>query len=481
MAFSSQAGNIVAGDDNHQGDVFVRDLATSTTERIGGGPAVADSPSGRAESHLGGMSADGRFVVFQSWAADLIPNDINGNGWDIFVRDRQTGLNELVSRDPSGAQVSESAEGQEFYYENTISADGRFVAWTTNANVVPEDSNVAVDIYLRDRQAGTTEWISRRVKGNIGNRFSRSYTPSLSSDGRYVAFYSQASNMVLNDTNKTGDIFVRDRMTGVAERESVTTDGRQSTVESYGPSISGDGRYVAFYSGRSDLVPSNGAIYQIFVHDRQTGVTELVVSSEKDGSNPRLSADGRFITYTLSTTDLNTLVKHSDVYRYDRYTGVIEQVNVDPNGQLGTGSAFEPALSPSGRYAVFQATPYDSRAISQINTYRRDSGIATVPPFALTPSNMNYGVRARGSVSNRTVTVINTGTKALSFTSIALAAQNAGQFALTSHCGNTLAVGASCLIQVAFKPTAAGAKTAELRVTAAGVPFRSVNLKGSGT
>jgi hypothetical protein len=130
---------------------------------------------------------------------------------------------------------------------------------------------------------------------------------------------------------------------------------------------------------------------------------------------------------------------------------------------------------------VFQATPYDSRGISQINTYRRDSGIAAVPPFALTPTNMNCGTRARGSASNRTVTVINTGSKALSLTSVALAAQNPDQFSLTSHCGNTLAVGASCVIQVAFKPTAAGAKTAELRVSATGVPFRAVNLKASGT
>ena len=149
VAFSSLAPNIVAGDNNHQGDVFVRDLSVGVTERIGGGPVPADSPYARVESHLGGMSADGRFVVFQSWAADLVPSDVNGNSWDIFVRDRQTGLTELVSRDPSGAQVSEPGEGQDFYFDNTISADGRFVAWDTTANVVPEDSNVAVDIYLR--------------------------------------------------------------------------------------------------------------------------------------------------------------------------------------------------------------------------------------------------------------------------------------------------------------------------------------------
>ena len=287
--------------------------------------------------------------------------------------------------------------------------------------------------------------------------------------------------MVLNDTNRVGDIFLRDRLTGVAERVSVATDGRQSTVESFGPTISGDGRYVAFYSGRNDLVPSNGAPYQIFVRDRQTGVTELVVSSERDGSRPSISANGRFIAYTLSTTDLNTLIKHSDVYEYDRYTGVIQKVNDDPSGQLGTGSAFQPALNPSGRYAAFDATPYDTRQGAPINAYRRDSGIPSVLPFALTPTNMNFGTRQRGSASNRTVTVINTGTKALSLTSIALAAQNPGQFAVTSHCGNTLAVGGSCLVQVAFKPTAAGAKTAELRVSATGLQSRAVNLKGNGT
>jgi len=128
VAFSSQAPNIVAGDNNHQGDVFVRDLATAVTERIGGGPAPANAPDERVESHLGGMSANGRFVVFQSWAPDLVPNDTNANGWDIFVRDRQTGGTEIVSRDPSGAQVNESSEGQDSYFDNVISADGRYVA-----------------------------------------------------------------------------------------------------------------------------------------------------------------------------------------------------------------------------------------------------------------------------------------------------------------------------------------------------------------
>ena len=92
---------------------------------------------------------------------------------------------------------------------------------------------------------------------------------------------------------------------------------------------------------------------------------------------------------------------------------------------------------------------------------------------------MNFGTRQSGSTSNRTVTVINTGSKALALTSIALTGQNAGQFALTSHCGTTLAVGASCLVQVAFKPTAAGAKTAELHVSATGVQTRAVALKGN--
>ncbi len=479
VVFSSQAPNIIAGDNNHQGDVFVRDLAADTIERIGGGPAPANDPYSRVESHLGGMSANGRFVVFQSWAPDLVPNDTNGNGWDIFVHDRQTGLNEIVSRDPSGAQVSESQEGQDYYWSNTISANGRCVAWVTTANVVPEDSNVASDIYLRDRQAGTTEWVTRRVNGFIGNRFSRSGSPSLSSDGRYVAFASDASNMVSNDTNKVRDVFLRDRPTGVAERVSVSSSGQQSSVWSDGPAISGDGRYVAFYSGNSDLVPSNGAPYQIFVRDRQTGVTELVVSSELNGGMPSISADGRFIAYSLGTTDVNTLVKHSDAYEYDRYTGVIRKLNSDPTGALGMGSAFQPTLNPTGRYAVFQATTYDSRNETRINTYRKDSGIPSVVPFALTPANMNFGTRVLGSSSTRTVTVINTGTTSLDIKSIAFAGPS--QFTLASQCGNTLAVGASCLVKVAFKPTSAGAKRAQLRVTAAGVQARTVNLKGVGT
>src|SRR3990172_5886825 len=165
-----------------------------------------------------------------------------------------------------------------------ISADGTIVAFRASAsNLVPSDTNGADDVFVRDRQAGATERVSVSSAGGQGSG-GHSYEPSVSDDGRYVAFRSHATNLVAGDTNGTDDVFVRDRQTGVTVRVSVDSSGVQGNGGSYEPSVSGDGRYVAFRSVASNLVPGDdNAVQDIFVHDRQTGATERVSVTSAGG------------------------------------------------------------------------------------------------------------------------------------------------------------------------------------------------------
>src|SRR5262249_22216540 len=227
------------------------------------------------------MSTDGRFVAFGSDATNLVPNDTNtspsrgcatpGCAEDIFVRDRQTGLTERVSVASDGTQADEES------FSPAISADGRFVAFGSIAsNLARADTNRFTDVFVHDRQTGLTERVSIASDGSQGNGFSG--LPAISADGRYVAFVSDATDLVPGDTNGFADVFVRDRQTGTTERISVASGGTQANNYS-GPgdhlAISSDGRFVAFSSRATNLVTSdlNGS-QDVFVRDRVIGVTE---------------------------------------------------------------------------------------------------------------------------------------------------------------------------------------------------------------
>src|SRR4028119_1809444 len=154
----------------------------------------------------------------------------------------------------------------------SISADGRFVAFYSRAsNIVPGDTNSTRDIFVRDTLTNTTTRVSVDSAGNQENGTSFFYAPSISADGRFVAFYSEASNLVLGDTNNTFDIFVRDRLTNTTTRVSVDSAGNQGNSRSTSPSISADGRFVAFSSFASNIVPGDtNRDSDIFVRDRLT-------------------------------------------------------------------------------------------------------------------------------------------------------------------------------------------------------------------
>jgi Tol biopolymer transport system component len=299
VAFTSFATNLVSGDTNHSADAFVRDRWSGTTVRVSVDSNGAQSVG---ETYATAISADGRFVAFASTAV-FTPNDFN-SAFDIFVRDRLLGTTKIVSG--GGSQGgSDSAHP-------SLSADGRYVVFdSNNHNLVPGDSNNTTDVFWRDLQTNLIVCLSVSDVHQQGN--SASYGATISSDGRYVAFVSDATNLVPNDTNGVIDVFVRDMVNQTLKRVSVDSAGAQVHGSSYSPSISADGRYVAFVSDATNLVPNdtNGSA-DVFMHDLLTGETTRV-SVDSSGAQadengfylyPSISADGRYVAFASVATNL---------------------------------------------------------------------------------------------------------------------------------------------------------------------------------
>jgi Tol biopolymer transport system component len=248
-------------------------------------------------------SADGRYVAFLTGASNLVSGDTNGFH-DVFVRDRQSGTTERVSVDSAGIQ------GNNRSAQPSISPDGRYVVFASGANnLAPGDTNDWFDVFVHDRQGSTTERVSIGASGTQGNN--ESYACSISADGRYVAFDSVATNLVPGDTNGRKDIFIRDRQTGTTNLVSVATNGTQGNDDSYRPLISADGRYIAFGSLAATHVPgdTNGT-EDIFVRDLQSGITERVsvgsggAQADSYSLNASISADGCFVAFRSAATNL---------------------------------------------------------------------------------------------------------------------------------------------------------------------------------
>jgi Tol biopolymer transport system component len=256
IAFESLSANLVA-DFNRSADIFVHDRAAATTI------CVSVDPSGNTGdnwSALPSISADGRCVSFMSSASNLVPGDTN-NSYDIFVRELANGTTTRVSVDSSGIQGDANCES------SALSSDGSIVAFDSWAdNLDSGDTNHGTDIFIHDRGTGSTERVSRDSTGVQGNGWS--YSPSISADGQVVAFYSEANNLVANDTNALWDIFVHDRATGTTTAASFNCGGVPGDGASILPSISSDGSIVVFSSlaDNFDSGDTNG-FGDIFAHD----------------------------------------------------------------------------------------------------------------------------------------------------------------------------------------------------------------------
>jgi Tol biopolymer transport system component len=301
VAFMSAASDLVAGDTNSEFDVFVRDRQSGSTER------VSLSNSGQQANGFqagGSLSDDGRFVAFTSDDPALLPIGAR-RAANVFVRDRALGTTERVSVGPGGVPANGAC------HQATISGDGRSVAFTSEAdNLVPRDANNGSDVFVRDRMTGTTTRVSVSSAGAEGD--GESFGGGLAADGQYVAYVSSATNLVPNDTNGWNDIFVTSLAGGGTRRASVGTAGAQGDSDSFGPSISRTGRYVAFTSGASNLVPGGGNPFgDVYVRDRDLGTTTLIslgsAGQRGDGSvtdNPAISDNGRHVGFVSTSTNL---------------------------------------------------------------------------------------------------------------------------------------------------------------------------------
>ncbi|MGH9891333.1 MAG: PKD domain-containing protein, partial [bacterium] len=311
---------------------------------------------GNRGSYSQAISGDGRYVAFESYAYNLVSGDTN-NAPDIFVHDRQTGKTTRVSVATNGTQANVWGS-----YAPALSADGRYVAFASHANnLVSGDTNNAPDIFVHDRQTGKTTRVSAASDGTQAN--AQSNKPALCRDGRYVAFISDADNLVGGDTNQVPDIFVHDRGTGTTTRVNVATDGTQANRASYSLAIPPDGRYIAFSSDADNLV--NGDTNEapdIFVHDRGTGTTTRI-SIASDGTegndrsgHPGLSADVRLVTFTSAADNLAPVDPNGyfdDVFVRDRKTGVTRRISVASDGSAANYYSENPALSADGRHVAF--------------------------------------------------------------------------------------------------------------------------------
>jgi Tol biopolymer transport system component len=277
VAFVSTADDLVPADTNGAADVFLYDLKKRKTTRVSVSSSKEQADAGSGEAAI---SQDGRFVAFYSHASNLEPGDTNGKA-DIFLHEVSTGITRPVSESSSGGAGNGDSR------RPALSADGRFVAfesWATN--LVPGDTNNAVDIFLRDLRTGTTEIVSLNASGKPGNGDSRD--PRISDDGRFVLFTSFARDMVPDDTRDWGDVFLHDRESKSTKRVSVASDGSEGNHESADGSLSGDGRYVVFSSKASNLVPyDNNKTVDVFLHDCRTGRTTRLAPPPPASSQQR--------------------------------------------------------------------------------------------------------------------------------------------------------------------------------------------------
>ena len=272
--------------------LYLRDTQTSTTRMLDTDTNGVGSPV--SSLTVPRISADLRFVAFESADSALIPND-NNHDSDVFVKDLMTGSIELISMaDPLFA--STTPNGNSLSSGGSVSVDGHFIAFTSEAdNLVANDTNGVRDVFVRDLANNSLALVSVATNGSVGN--GPSSEPGMTPDGRFVVFCSLANNLTAGDANKVQDVFVRDFQNGMTTLVSVNSNGLAAgNGSSYSPSISQDGRFVLFLSGASNLtVGTFSGPENVFLRDLALGTNYALTSS--GGSIASMTRDGRFVAF----------------------------------------------------------------------------------------------------------------------------------------------------------------------------------------
>src|SRR3989344_4928025 len=296
------------------------------------------------------LNRDGGFVAFSSFSSNFVPDDTN-NLFDLFFYDRTSKIFSRVNVSSNGEQ-SNGSTGYGFGTPSprVISDDGRFVAFEGILSAPTDNTGLPHDIFVRDRQTEETARISVALDGTEAN-WSASQ-PSLSADGRFVAFSSSATNLVPDDTNGSpgfsSDVFVRNLQTGTTERVSIGPNGEQGNGDSDTPSISADGRYVAFVSGSTNWHTDNARSH-IYVRDRVTQTTERIsplalFGDRSENIFPIISANGQYVAFVKNFTEI--LV-------HDRLLGTTAMASVASDGTPAALGATLQSISDDGRFVLF--------------------------------------------------------------------------------------------------------------------------------
>lgn len=375
VVFVSEAGNLVSGDDNCLADLFRHDRQTGATVRVIPHPGVGSEQSIQEPS----ISDDGRFICFVSRSPEFLAGGVDTNGReDVFVHDVLLGLTERVSVHTDGTQSDRDSDSAR------MSADGRFVVFISgSARLADTKTGTVNEVFLRDRQAGTTSRVVRDRNGNFAS--ARCEAPDVSDDGRYISFHASSAVFVAGDTNGRDDVFVQDVQTGAIRRASISSAGVQGTGDSSDARISADGRYVVFESRASDLVDNDtNSATDVFRHDLQTGETLRVSVSSLDmeatGSSVRasISSDGAYVLFFSRADNLASAPIPDNGALFVRHlpTGQTRLVGLHPDGGIpttssGTGSRVED-ISADGQTVVYA---YNVRQLYQVYWIRSSDGL----------------------------------------------------------------------------------------------------------
>jgi Tol biopolymer transport system component len=407
VVFASAAPDLVAGQADMNGgerDVFLADRVTGTVTLVSHVPG-APATTGNGDSYAPLISADGAFVVFFSDATDLVgaPGSDLNDDIDLFLFERATGTVTLVSHVP-GLPTTTGDDGVEDENGLAISADGAYVAFVSHATDLAgvNVNGTLTDVFLFDRLNGATVTLVSHALGSpttTGN--SSSLSPTISADGAYVAFESNANDLIASDPNQSRDVFLYERATGSVILVSHVpglplTPGDNSSLDA---EISANGAYVVFSSGASDLVGSDpNGFFDVFLYERTTGTVTLVSHlpglPTAAGNNLSdlgvISADGAFVAFRSSASDLagpDPNGTQGDVFLYERATGVLTLVSHAAGlpTTAGNGASRDAKISADGAIVAFSSTAsdlvsggVDANGGSDVFVYERATGAVTL-------------------------------------------------------------------------------------------------------
>ena len=414
VAFHGVASDLVAGvrDLNNGEDLFLYTVAARASAVASLHPPGMASVSPDADSFLRGLSADGRWTLFEGSAGNLVPGQVDGNGGsDVLLYDHTTRKSLLVSR----SKNSPVTAGDAASYQGSLSADGRYVAFTSFATNLdpgvtdysdPSTTQRRFDVFLFDRDTGKTLALSRSARhpGLTGDFDSSK--PVISADGRWVAFLSSATDLVPASSTATGNVYLYDRAAGALTR----TNASATMIGNARPlALSADGRYLLTLS-RTGFTP----MHTVYLYDRVTRANTLV-SHDRNGAaagvgqdqTPALSADGRFVAFCSGRNDLGEVPGlDTNTYLWDRESNAVTFLG----GSTRSGSSAtpcQPTLNADGRWVAFLSnaeTPApgftNPARTPQVVLYDRVAGTSTlVTASALVPGEGSQGGAANPAIS----------------------------------------------------------------------------------